>query len=161
MNVLYFTGNCYIDISRRCDGIVISVHCWYLALPLSVVTVLSFIDGYCASGCSISFLCDSSSFITAEDEIYEIQVGSYTKNKIKFCKNKDRNILGNNTYEAPAHRKKDFPDGSVKRHPLITTLKALQTSSYGSPLLTVMDSWLDLMPTNGTEMNHEVIAKFW
>ena len=50
VNVLYFTGNCYIDISRRCDGIVISVHCWYLALPLSVVTVLSFIDGYSAGG---------------------------------------------------------------------------------------------------------------
>ena len=57
------------------------------------------------------------------------------------------NILGHNTYEAPAHSWNDFPDGSVKRHPLISTLGALQTSSYGSSLLTVMDSWLDLTST--------------
>ena len=56
-------------------------------------------------------------------------------------------MFGNNTYEAPAHRIKDFPDGSVKRHPLISTFGALQTSSYGSSLLTVMDSWLDLTST--------------
>ena len=43
-------------------------------------------------------------------------------------------MFGNNTYEAPDHRIKDFPDGSVKRHPLISTLGALQTSSYGSSL---------------------------
>ena len=58
----------------------------------------------------------------------------------KIYKNKDCNMFGNNTYEAPAHRIKDFPDGSVKRHPLISTFGALQTSSYGSSLLTVMDS---------------------
>ena len=49
-------------------------------------------------------------------------------------KNKDCNKFGNNTYEAPDHRIKDFPDGSVKRHPLISTFGALQTSSYGSSL---------------------------
>ena len=56
-------------------------------------------------------------------------------------------MFGNNTYEAPAHRTKDFPDGSLKMHPMISTSGALQTCSYGSRSLTVMDSWLNLSST--------------
>ena len=66
-------------------------------------------------------------------------------------------MFGNNTYEDPAHTIKFFPDGSVNMHPLISTSGALQTSSYGSSLLTVMDSWLDL--TSNTPENMKEMLK--
>ena len=143
-----FTGNCYFYVDKRCHNIVIGVKCWYLACPLSVVTTLSFIYGNCASRRSSFFLWDSSSFITAKTwNKWNLNRFLYKNRKIRILQNKDRSVFRNNTYEAPAHRWIHFPDGSINMHPWISTLGALQTSSYGSPSFTVMDSWLALRST--------------
>ena len=53
----------------------------------------------------------------------------------------------------------DFPDGSVKRHPLISKLNALQTIWYGLLISTAMIGWSGFSLTKSSRENIQWIFK--